>query len=342
MPCQAHRLELGGQAVGVPAEAALDLAPAHRLVARDEVLDVAGQQVAVVRQPVGERRAVVEDELVGAVGAGLALLDRWPGTCRRAARTRGPAPRSRGTAGSTGRVGRGRSWGRPSGLLRCVVSSCLTRTTPVVRDRGTTSVVASARCGCDGTARWGSGSSEAALARGTRSSGGSPLMTARTPVPRGYGGRAGANQIASVAVGGPSQATRSSAPRTSNGAVREQLERRLHRPVVVAEPLVAAGAVPPDQLLIPPTASRLLDDHAAAPMRGDRPRRAPAAWTYPKRAPGADPGPHHRRSARPAGGVRPARTTSVRGSCRLSPSGLLLDQVGRPQQRSRGPVSMSA
>ena len=71
----AHRLELGGQAVGVPAEAALDPLAAHRLVARDEVLDVAGQQVAVVRQAVGERRAVVEDELVVAVGAGVALLD---------------------------------------------------------------------------------------------------------------------------------------------------------------------------------------------------------------------------------------------------------------------------
>ena len=72
----AHRLELGGQAVGVPAEPALDPAAAHGLVARDEVLDVAGEQVAVVRQAVGEGRAVVEDELVGAVGAGLAALDR--------------------------------------------------------------------------------------------------------------------------------------------------------------------------------------------------------------------------------------------------------------------------
>ena len=72
---EAHRLELGRQAVGVPAEAALDALAAHRLVARDEVLDVAGEQVAVVRQAVGERRAVVEDELVAAVGAGVALLD---------------------------------------------------------------------------------------------------------------------------------------------------------------------------------------------------------------------------------------------------------------------------
>ena len=69
----AHRLELGGQSVGVPAEAALDAAAAHRLVAGDDVLDVAGEQVAVVRQAVGEGRAVVEDELVGAVLPGGAV-----------------------------------------------------------------------------------------------------------------------------------------------------------------------------------------------------------------------------------------------------------------------------
>ncbi len=68
-------LDLGGQAVAVPAEAALDPAAAHRLVAGHDVLDVARQQVAVVRQPVGEGRAVVEDELVAAVRARGALLD---------------------------------------------------------------------------------------------------------------------------------------------------------------------------------------------------------------------------------------------------------------------------
>jgi hypothetical protein len=73
---EAHRLQLGGQAVGVPAEASLDAAPPHGLVARHDVLDVAGEQVAVVRQPVGERRTVVEDELVRAVLAGLTLVDR--------------------------------------------------------------------------------------------------------------------------------------------------------------------------------------------------------------------------------------------------------------------------
>ena len=59
---------LGGQAVAVPAEAALDAVAAHRAVARHRVLDVPGEQVAVVRQAVGERRTVVEHELVG-VGA---------------------------------------------------------------------------------------------------------------------------------------------------------------------------------------------------------------------------------------------------------------------------------
>ena len=68
-------LDLGRQAVAVPAEAPLDPAAAHGLVARDGVLDEAGQQVAVVRQAVGERRAVVEDELVVAVDAGVTLFD---------------------------------------------------------------------------------------------------------------------------------------------------------------------------------------------------------------------------------------------------------------------------
>ena len=69
-------LDLGGQAVAVPAEAPLDPSAAHRLVARDGVLDEAGQQVAVVREPVGERRAVVEDEFVVAGHARVALFDR--------------------------------------------------------------------------------------------------------------------------------------------------------------------------------------------------------------------------------------------------------------------------
>ena len=69
------RLKLGGQAVGVPAEDAVDLAALHGLVARDHILGVAGQQVAVMRQAVGERRAVEEHELVLAVVAGRVAVD---------------------------------------------------------------------------------------------------------------------------------------------------------------------------------------------------------------------------------------------------------------------------
>ena len=64
------RLKLGGQAVGVPAEHAVDLAALHGLVARDHVLGVAGQQVAVVRKTVRKRRAIEEHEFILAVVAG--------------------------------------------------------------------------------------------------------------------------------------------------------------------------------------------------------------------------------------------------------------------------------
>ena len=64
-------LHLGGQAVTVPSEAALDPPAAHRLVPGHGVLHEAGEQVPVVGEPVGEGRAVVEDVLVVAAGAGL-------------------------------------------------------------------------------------------------------------------------------------------------------------------------------------------------------------------------------------------------------------------------------
>jgi RNA polymerase-binding transcription factor DksA len=50
--------------VAVPAETALDPPAAHGLVAGHDVLHVSGEEVAVVRQAVGERRTVVEHELV--------------------------------------------------------------------------------------------------------------------------------------------------------------------------------------------------------------------------------------------------------------------------------------
>ena len=55
--------DLGRQAVTVPAEPALHPAALHRAEARHDVLDVAGDQVPVVRQAVGKRRPVIEDEL---------------------------------------------------------------------------------------------------------------------------------------------------------------------------------------------------------------------------------------------------------------------------------------
>ena len=64
------RLQLGGQAVAVPTEDAGDLLALHGLIARNNVLNVARQQVAIVRQAVGEGRAVVEDVfLVALAGA---------------------------------------------------------------------------------------------------------------------------------------------------------------------------------------------------------------------------------------------------------------------------------
>jgi hypothetical protein len=62
-------VHLDGQTVGVPAEATLDAVTAHRPVARDDVLQCAGDDVAVVRQARREGRAVVED--VGLLGGAL-------------------------------------------------------------------------------------------------------------------------------------------------------------------------------------------------------------------------------------------------------------------------------
>ena len=67
--------DFGRQAVGVPAEPPVHLVTAHRLVTRHDVLDVAGQQVAIVREPVGERRAVVEDEVAAAVPVADGLVE---------------------------------------------------------------------------------------------------------------------------------------------------------------------------------------------------------------------------------------------------------------------------
>ena len=68
-----HRFKLSWQTVRIPPEAALDAAATLRLIAGHEVLDVASQKVAVMRQAVSERRAVIENKLVLAA---LALINR--------------------------------------------------------------------------------------------------------------------------------------------------------------------------------------------------------------------------------------------------------------------------
>ena len=183
---EAHRLELGGQAVGVPAEAALDLVAAHRLVARDQVLDVAGEQVAVVRQAVGEGRAVVEDELVAAVGAGVALLDARPeGVVGLPVRQHRLLDRREARAAGDGASA---SVWLTLGYVIWVLLAARTRravsTTRTIGCRGTTSLAPTS-----GGTRFVpavSGRTRRVLvrwrpARRTRSSRGSPLMTAQTP-----------------------------------------------------------------------------------------------------------------------------------------------------------------
>src|SRR5690606_18886879 len=51
-----------------PAKASFYLLAAHGFKTRHDVFDIAGQQVAVMRQAVGKGRAVIEDELLG-IGA---------------------------------------------------------------------------------------------------------------------------------------------------------------------------------------------------------------------------------------------------------------------------------
>jgi hypothetical protein len=68
-------LELGREPVAVPPEAALHASAAHGLVARHHVLHIARQQVPVVRQAIGERRTVIENEFVRAIRSGGPLID---------------------------------------------------------------------------------------------------------------------------------------------------------------------------------------------------------------------------------------------------------------------------
>lgn len=67
--------------MAVPAEAAGDVVAGHGVEAGDDVLDSAGEDVAVVREAGGEGRAVVEDVfglILGAEKLSLEGLDVGP------------------------------------------------------------------------------------------------------------------------------------------------------------------------------------------------------------------------------------------------------------------------
>ena len=68
------RLQLGRQAMAIPAETTINDLAAHRLIARHQVLHEAGNEMAVMRQAVGEGRSVIEDEFRRALLA--TVLDR--------------------------------------------------------------------------------------------------------------------------------------------------------------------------------------------------------------------------------------------------------------------------
>ena len=67
--------DLDRQTVAVPAALALDVAPAHRLVAREDVLERAGEDVVGAGPPVGGRRALVEHVRLGALAAAHRLAE---------------------------------------------------------------------------------------------------------------------------------------------------------------------------------------------------------------------------------------------------------------------------
>ena len=57
--------------MGIPAETTLYAVSLHRLEAGNHVFGIPGKQVTIVRQTIGEGRAVVKDELLGVFGLAL-------------------------------------------------------------------------------------------------------------------------------------------------------------------------------------------------------------------------------------------------------------------------------
>ena len=68
-------LELHRQPVTVPARLARHVVPLHRLVAGEDVLEHAAEDVVRAGSPVGGRRALVEDERLGALAAADRLVE---------------------------------------------------------------------------------------------------------------------------------------------------------------------------------------------------------------------------------------------------------------------------
>ena len=62
------RLQLGGQTVGIPTEDTRHVIASHGAIARDDILHITGQQVAIVRQTICEWRAIIKDVLGAVLG----------------------------------------------------------------------------------------------------------------------------------------------------------------------------------------------------------------------------------------------------------------------------------
>ena len=72
-----------GQTVTVPAKTTFHILAAHGLITRHDVFDGARQQVTIMRQPGGKRRAVVEHKLIGVRPLIQTLLENAPGLPKR-------------------------------------------------------------------------------------------------------------------------------------------------------------------------------------------------------------------------------------------------------------------
>ena len=337
------RLDLGRQAVAVPAEPALDPAAAHGLVAGHHVLDVAGQQVAVVRQAVGERRAVVEDVLVGAVHPASRASTE-------ATKVLSPAQWSSTRRSTSGRLGAGRHAGAVGVILRVrhrwSLSSRWSRSCRATRRtngrRRDPRYHLAWPAGAAGPARWSavtgripSGSTEVRWPA-TCSSGGSPVIAGSMPLLPGYRDRHDRPQThrpqgsrgRSAQVGEPEGDLALGAVGESEACTRFSRLDRDRSPR-----MVPAAAFRPS---VAPT--------RPGPRRSPGRRRGPAATSGPlvmnPSAAGRTPSPRARRSA-----GRPARRPSSAAPWPRSAQPLRSNRTStsptRPRRTASGLISTS-